>query len=191
MNPMNHGRKLILVAAGATSAILLASGCSFSVNDSSAPTTATQPASVSSTSADPNASSVAPASTAAAPTTQASTRTTDVDDPDDDITDPEWLEAIANSEKTIAATPTTTISGSDQVITVRGDCDVLAIHGSDNTVIVDDATSIEISGSGNTVFVDDTRTVSFGGSDNTVVWDDGPEPTVQESGSDNIVRQAR
>ena len=68
---------------------------------------------------------------------------------------------------------------------------MLAIHGSDNTVIVDDATSIEISGSGNTVFVDDTRTVSFGGSDNTVVWDDGPEPTVQESGSDNIVRQAR
>ncbi|RLP06899.1 DUF3060 domain-containing protein [Propionibacterium australiense] len=191
MNPMNHGRKLILVVAGATSAILLASGCSFSVNDSSTPTTTTQPASVSSTTADPSASSAAPASTAAAPNTQASTGTTDVADPDDDITDPEWLEAIANSQKTIAATPTTTISGSDQVITVRGDCDVLMISGSDNTIIAEDATRIDISGSGNKVFVEETSTVTIGGSDNMIVWDDGTEPTVQESGSDNIVRRAR
>lgn len=173
------GKKLTLAVAGAASAVLLAAGCSVGVDGSAGSASSAPTAAESSTVTTPSASSAAPASTSATA------------DDNDDITDPEWLDAIANSQKTIPATATTTITESDAVLTVDGDCDVLSVQGSGNTIVVDDATTIDITGSGNTVFVDEVSRVTLTGSDNTIVWDDEPEPTVEEVGSDNVIRRAR
>lgn len=83
-----------------------------------------------------------------------------------------------------------TISDSDIVISITGDCDDVLVTGNNLTIAIVEVDDLTVRGNNNMIAVQDLDDVDVTGSQNIVSWNPVHEddPDVDDKGSDNVLR---
>lgn len=152
---------------------------------------------ITSPSAEMTGDSAPAGDTSAAPTTASDpaaqqTGTTDFDSLFNSIVQAAdtQLECLDDDESGREDADDLTISDSDSIISITGDCDDVIVTGNNLTISIVEVDDLRIRGNNNIIAVQDLDDLQVHGSENMVGWNPVHEddPDIVDRGSDNVLR---